>query len=73
MNGFDYYYEKALNTNFYDQKSKRAAKAKQADLKMMYYDFNFKDDVRFLKLKNVQAGEAIVDLLKNGNHVYRMS
>lgn len=28
------------------------------------YDFNFKDDVRFLKLKNVQAGEAIVDLLK---------
>ena len=28
------------------------------------YNFEFKDDVRFLKIKNTQAGEAIVELLK---------
>lgn len=28
------------------------------------YNFDFKEDVRFLKMKNTQAGETIVDLLK---------
>ncbi len=46
----DYYYEKALNTNYFDQRSKRATKAKQADLKMMYYDFDFEDVVQTISM-----------------------
>ncbi len=66
----DYYYEKALNTNYYDQKSKRAAKAKQADLKMMYCDFNFEEIVQTInmfrlhsQINNVGVHEAYCDTL----------
>lgn len=66
----DYYYEKALSTNYCDEKSKRAAKAKQADLKMMYCDFDFKEIVQTInmfrlhsQINNVGVHEAYCNTL----------
>lgn len=66
----DYYYEKALSANYCNEKSKRAAKAKQADLKMMYCDFNFEEIIQEInmfrlhsQINNVGVHEAYCNTL----------
>lgn len=60
----DFYYDKALATDYNDEKSKRATRIKQLDLKMMYHDFNYEET-----LCQINAFRIHSEINKVGVHV----
>lgn len=51
----EYYYDRALASEYYDEKSKRATRIKQLDLKMMFSDFNYEDTIRQINLFRIHS------------------
>ena len=51
----DHYYEQALKTEYNDEKSKRATRVKQADLRMMYWNFNYEETIQTINLFRVHS------------------